>query len=45
MRGRIITWDPTEVVRTHKWIYIEAHVKGPDHLPVIVKDRVHKLVR
>lgn len=29
----------------HEWIYIEPHVKGPDHLPVILKPDVYFVER
>lgn len=29
----------------HRYMWISGHVKGPEHLPLVVKDRVHAWVR
>lgn len=36
-------WFPSE--QRHKWVYIASYIKGPEEMPLIEKDDVHRVVR
>ena len=36
-------WYPSE--NRHKWILIDTYIKGPEHLPLVEKDDVYRVVR